>query len=200
LGSVRKVNYKAVPVKETLIEMKDISELIIDLAYSSALMNNKPLAEEVIQLEERMDDLVYILNMNLMLSARDKNDAEALSAVQRVGSLTNAISDAAGDLARLVIYGIKLHPLTQEVFERTEEHLDHGIVSEDSALTGKTVDELHLARRVGADIIALKRGKHWLLDPGKEIIMPEDMILARGTKDGLESLLKVAKGEVDVLE
>jgi uncharacterized protein with PhoU and TrkA domain len=200
LGSVKKVKYKAVPVRETLIEMKDISELIIDLAYSSALLNNKSLAEEVIQLEERIDDLVYMLNMNLMLSARDKDDAEALSAVQRVGSLMNIISDAAGDLARLVIHGIKLHPLAQEVFERTEEHLDHGYVVEGSALAGKTVDELHLARRVGADIIALKRGKYWLLDPGKEIIMPEDMIVARGTKEGLESLLKVANGEVDVLE
>jgi uncharacterized protein with PhoU and TrkA domain len=200
LGNFHKIKYRPVPVRETLIEMKDISELIIDLAYSSALLNNKSLAEEVTQLEEHMDDLIYILNMNLMLSARDAEDAEALSAVQRVGTLTNSISDAAGDLARLVIRGIKIHPLAQEVFERTEEHLDHGTVIEGSTLTGKTVDELHLARRVGADIIVLKRGEHWLLNPGKEIIMPEDMIVARGTQEGLEVLLKVAKGEVDVLE
>jgi len=200
LGGVRKIKYKAVPVRETLLEMKDISELIMDLAYTSALMNNRSLAEEVMQLEERIDDLVYVLTMNLMLSARDKDDAKALSAVQRVANLTNAISDAAADLARLVLQGVKLHPVAQEVFERTEEHLDHGHVAESSALVGKTVDELHLARRVGADIIALKRSEHWFLNPGKEIIMPEDMIVARGTKGGLEALLKVAKGEAEVLE
>ena len=200
MSSFKKIKYKAVPVRETLVEMKDISELIIDLAYSSALLNNRSLAEEVIQLEERMDDLVYLLNMNLMLSARDKYDAEALSAVQRMGSLTNTISDAASDLAQLVLHGIKIHPVAQEVFEQTEEHLDHSKVVDGSALIGKTVDELHLARRIGADIIALKRREHWLLNPGKEIIAPKDVILARGTKDGLKSLIMVAKGEVDVLE
>jgi uncharacterized protein with PhoU and TrkA domain len=200
LGNFHKIKYRPVPVRETLIEMKDISELIIDLAYSSILLNNKSLAEEVTQLEERMDDLIYLLNMNLMLSARDAEDAEALSAVQRVGALTNSISDVAGDLARLVIHGVKIHPVAKEVFERTEEHLDHGTVIEGSTLIGKTVDELHLARKVGADIIALKRGEHWLLNPGKEIITPEDMIVARGTQEGLIILLKVAKGELDVLE
>ena len=46
---------------------------------------------------------VYILNMNLMLSARTARDAEALAGVQRVGALTNVISDAAGDIAGLVL-------------------------------------------------------------------------------------------------
>jgi uncharacterized protein with PhoU and TrkA domain len=196
----RKIEYRPVPVRDTLIEMKDISELAIDLAYSSALLSNVSLAQEVLGLEERIDDLVYLLNMNLMLSARDKEDAEALSAVERVGSLTNAISDAAGDLARVVLQGVRMHPLAQEVFERTEEHLDHSQVAENSMLVGKTVEDLHLARRVGADIIALKRGEHWLLNPGKELITAGDMIVARGTQEGLDVLVKAARGEVNKIE
>jgi uncharacterized protein with PhoU and TrkA domain len=89
VSRVKKTKYKAVPVRETLVEMKDLSEIMIDLAYSAALMDNKALAEEVVLLEKRMDDLVYVLNMNLMLAARDSKTAEALSGVQRVGSLTN---------------------------------------------------------------------------------------------------------------
>jgi uncharacterized protein with PhoU and TrkA domain len=200
LDRVKRTKYKAVPVRETLVEMKDISEMMIDLAYSAAIMDNIPLAEEVMYLEKRMDDLVYILNMNLMLSARNWRDAETLAAVQRVGALTNVMSDAAGDIAGLVLRGIKVHPVAREVFERTEENLEHAHIMEGSILEGNSVDELHLARRIGADIIAIRRGEHWLINPGKEIIMPEDVIVARGTQEGLTKLIKAAGGEVSTLE
>lgn len=200
MSRVKKIKYKAVPVRETLVEMKNISEIMIDLAYSAAIMDNKALAEEVTGLERRMDDLVYQLNMNLMLSARDSRDAEALAGVQRVGALTNVISDAAGDIASLVLRGIKVHPVAREVFERTEENLEHASVVEGSMIEGRSVGELHLARRIGADIIAIRRGEHWLINPGKEILMPGDTVLARGTQEGLNILIKAAKGEVDKLE
>jgi len=200
VSRIKKTSYKAVPVRETLIEMKDLSEIMIDLAYSAAIMDNVALAEEVTVLEKRMDDLVYILNMNLMLAARTNRDAEALAGVQRVGALTNVISDAAGDIAALVLRGIKVHPVAREVFERTEENLEHGTLVEGSILVGKCVDDLHLARRIGADIIAIKRGEHWLVNPGKEILMDEDVFVARGTQEGLAVLLKAARGEVDTLE
>jgi uncharacterized protein with PhoU and TrkA domain len=200
LERVKRTKYKAVPVRETLVEMKDISEIMIDLAYSAAIMDNKALAEEVMYLEKRMDDLVYILNMNLMLSARNWRDAETLAAVQRVGALTNVMSDAAGDIAGLVLRGIKVHPVAREVFERTEENLEHAHVKEGSILEGKSVDDLHLARKIGADIIAIRRGEHWLINPGKEIIMPEDVVVARGTQEGLIKLVQAAGGEVRTLE
>ena len=200
MDRVKRTKYKAVPVRETLVEMKDISEMMIDLAYSAAIMDNKPLAEEVMYLEKRMDDLVYILNMNLMLSARSWRDAETLAAVQRVGALTNVMSDAAGDIAGLVLRGIKVHPVAREVFERTEENLEHAHIKDGSILEGNSVDELQLARRIGADIIAIRRGEHWLINPGKEIVMPEDVIVARGTQEGLTKLIQAAGGEVNTLE
>jgi uncharacterized protein with PhoU and TrkA domain len=69
MNKVRKTEYRAVPVRETLIQMKDISELMLDLSYSAALFDNKELAEEVMELETKIDDLVYQLNMNLMIAA-----------------------------------------------------------------------------------------------------------------------------------
>ena len=196
----RKVEYKPTPVRETLIQMKDISELMIDLAYSAALFNNDELAEEVIELESKMDDLAYLLSMNLMLAARDKQDAETLAGVAKVGSLTNAISDAAADIAGLVINDLRVHPLVREVFQRAEEHLSRVVISENSVIVGKTVDELELAAEVGADIIAIRRGKHWHINPDKEILLPEDVLVARGTGEGLKKLEQVARAEVNDLE
>jgi uncharacterized protein with PhoU and TrkA domain len=197
---VKKTEYRPAPVRETLIQMKDISELMIDLAYSAALFHNRELAEEVMELETKVDDLVYLLNMNLMLAARDRYDAETLTGVAKVGSLTNAISDAAADIASLVIHGIGVHPVVREVFQRAEEHLARVVLSEDSILVGKTVDDLDLAAEVGVDIIAIRRGVHWHINPDKEILVPKDVLVARGTDDGLKTLVKAAQGEVDTLE
>jgi uncharacterized protein with PhoU and TrkA domain len=200
MSKPKKVTYKPAPVRETLINMKDISELMIDLAYSATLFNNKELAGEVIELESKIDDLTYILNMNLMLAARDKQDAESLAGVAKVGSLTNAISDAAADLANIVLNDLGIHPLVREVFQRAEEHLSRVAISENSILIGKTVNDIHLAAEVGADIIAIRRGRHWHINPDKEIMMPEDVLVARGTGEGLKKLGKVARGEADSLD
>lgn len=199
MSEIERVEYTPVSVRETLIMMKDISELMIDLAYSAALFNNIELAEEVTELEEKMDSLVYVLNMTIMLAARDKTDAESLAGVAKVGSLTNSISDAAADIAGIVLNNIGIHPIVREVFQRTEEHLSRVLVSETSSLVGNTVNDLDLASKVGADIIAVRRGKHWMIKPEKEVVLPEDVLLARGTAMGLDSLGKVARGEVDKL-
>ncbi len=200
MNPVRKIEYQPAPVRETLIQMKDISELMIDLAYSAALFNNRELAEEVMELERKMDDLVYILNMNLMLAARDRRDAETLAGVAKVGSLTNSISDAAADIAGIVLNDIGVHPIVREVFQRTEEHLARMMVAENSFLCGKTVNDLDLAAEIGVDIIAVRRGRHWHINPGTEMVVPGDVLMVRGTASGLETLARAAQGEVDDLD
>lgn len=200
MNRVKKTEYRPAPVRETLIQMKDISELMIDLAYSSALFNNKELAEEVMALESKVDDLVYLLIMNLMLAARDRHDAETLAGVAKVGILTNAISDAAADIASLVLHEIEIHPVVREVFQRTEEHLGRYVLAENSLMNGKTVYDLELAANIGADIIAIRRGAFWDINPNKEILMPGDVVVARGTEDGLRSLGRMARGDDDILE
>ena len=199
MSDVERVEYTPVSVRETLIQMKDISELMIDLAYSAALFNNRGLAEEVMELERKMDTLVYVLNMNLMLAARDKEDAESLAGVAKVGSLTNSISDAAADIAGIVLNNIGIHPIVREVFQRTEEHLARVQIVESSILAGKTVEDMDLAAEVGVDIIAVRRGRYWMINPKKEIVLPEDMLMARGTAEGLEKLQRAARGEVEDL-
>jgi uncharacterized protein with PhoU and TrkA domain len=200
MSEVERIEYTPVSVRETLILMKDISELMIDLAYSAALFNNSELAEEVMELERKMDTLVYVLNMNLMLAARDREDAETLAGVAKVGSLTNSISDAAADIAGIVLRGIGIHPIVREVFQRTEEHLARARVSEDSIFAGRTVDDLDLAAEVGVDIIAIRRGKHWMINPEKEMVVPDDILLARGTESGLVKFQRAARGEAKDLE
>ncbi len=181
-----KIQYKPVSVRDLLVEMKDLSELMIDLAYSAALFNSKPLAEEVIEMEQQLDTLAYLLDMSAMLAARDAEDAESLVAVSMVASATDKISDAAGDIAAIVLKDIGIHPVVRKAFEKVEEHLSRVEIIKGSALANKTLKKLDLAPEMGVDVIAIRRGKNLIIDPQEnEKILEGDIITIRGAPIGV---------------
>ena len=50
--------------EEIVLEIKDKSELMVDLAYSSVLYDNKTIAKEVYELENQIDTLYRTLQKN----------------------------------------------------------------------------------------------------------------------------------------
>ena len=198
---LEKIEYKPISIRELLVEMKDLSELMIDLAYSAALFNSRELAEDVLDLEKHVDTLAYLLNMNLMIAARDAEDAEGLLGVSTVSSSTDKISDAAADIATIVLRGIGIHPIIRKAFERVEEPLIRVRVKPNSILVGKTLDDLELASKIGIDVIAIRRRNKWLINPGgEEKIESDDVAIARGAHSGLEKFEKISSGEAEKME
>jgi uncharacterized protein with PhoU and TrkA domain len=197
-----KIAYKPIPVRDLLSEMKNLSELMIDLAYSAALFNDKELAEVVLDLEQRIDTLAYLLDIDVMVAARgDPRDAEALIGVSTVAAATDKISDAAADIAGIVTHGIGVHPIVSSVFEKVEERLMKATVKQDSAIVGKRVGKLDLAARMGVDIIAIYRAKEWIINPKKtEKIAAGDILITRGAPLGIKTFKDLAEGQTKQLE
>lgn len=195
------IKYRPISVRDALTEMKDLSEIMIDLAYSAALFHSEDLAEEVLELEERVDYLTYMLHMNVMLAARDAEDAEQLVGIATVASATNEISDAAADIASLVLKNIGVHPVIREAFEKMEEHLIRVKVNPKSILFHKKLEDLELAASIGVDIIAIRKGKQWIIDPDEgESIGDGDIIFARGAPLGVDKLYRLAIGLINELD
>lgn len=191
-----KIEYKPIPARELLLEMKNLSELMIDLAYSAALFNDKDLAEDVLELEARVDTLAYLLEISIMVAARDARDAEDLLGVSTVASAADKISDAAADIAAIVTQNIGVHPIVSEIFEKVEEHLLRVKVSEGSAIVGKQIGELKLAAEMGVDIIAIKRNRDWIIDPKEtEKILVGDFLIARGAPVGIDEFQEFVEGK-----
>ena len=196
-----KIEYKPISVREALTEMKDVSEIMIDLAYSSALFNSNELAEEVMELEKRVDYLDYIIDMNTMLAARDAEDAQHLTAVTTVAAAANKISDAAADIATIVLKDIGIHPIVRKAFEQVEERLARVIVNPDSILVNKKLGDLELAAKIGVDVIAVRRHREWIIDPkDEEKIMNDDVLIVRGAPHGVDELKDLATGKLKKLE
>src|SRR2546422_2338771 len=89
-------------VKELLVEAKDASELMVDLAYAAVFFNEEKLAREVERLEERMNEHLRRLRIMAMLAARSPEDAEGMAGVLWIASAIEKIGDAASDIARVV--------------------------------------------------------------------------------------------------
>ena len=175
--------------------MKNLSELMIDLAYSSALFNDKELAEDVLALEEHIDTLGYLLGIEIMIAARgDPKDAEALIGVSTVAAATDKISDAAADIAAIVTRNIGVHPIVSSIFEKVEERLMKAAVKEGSVIVGKRIGKLDLAARMGIDIIAIRRNKEWIINPKEtERIFIGDTLITRGAPLGTKAFKDLAK-------
>jgi uncharacterized protein with PhoU and TrkA domain len=197
-----RIAYKPIPVRELLVEMKNLSELMIDLAYSAALFNDKELAEDVLTLERHIDTLGYLLGIEIMIAARgDPKAAEALIGVSTVAAATDKISDAAADIAAIVTRGIGVHPIVSSIFEKVEERLMKATVKEGSVISGKRIGKLDLAARMGIDIIAIRRNKDWIINPkGTEKILLGDILITRGAPLGTKEFKDLAEGKTKQLE
>ena len=195
-----RVRYQPISVREILLEMKNLSELMIDLAYSAALFNDRDLAEDVIELEEKVDTLAYLLNMGIMIAARDAEDAKILSGVAKVASAADKISDAAGDIAAIVLQDIGVHPIITEIFERVEERLARIKIQEGSPIIGNKLGDLDPVS-MGIDIISIRRNRDWIINPNdSEIIMPGDIIIVRGTQSGINEFREKSGEEITKVE
>jgi uncharacterized protein with PhoU and TrkA domain len=184
-------------VRELLSEMKDSSELSVYLAYSALMFRDPRIAEEVSELEDRMEELRSRFWMAAMLAVRNMEDARSVSPLLRIASAANGISKAAGEIAELLQRGIEIHPLIFEALENAEEKVSRCWVSEESSLAGIALGEADLESTTGMSVIAIRRpAGRWIWAPGDETrIEKGDVLIARGPRDGATILKQIAKGE-----
>jgi len=193
------LEYEPTTVKDLLTEMKDISELIIDLAYSAVLFDNEEIAEEVRFLDVRMDKLNYDIRMMAMMAARTKEDAEQLAGILQVAEAAESISNAAGDI--VLMLEDKTRPILPRILSKADEKLFRIGVSSDSKACSQKIGDLKVESETGMRIIAIRRGDCWIYNPQSDTsIQANDWLIIRGTDEGYEDLSKFLKGESKVLE
>ncbi|MFB6157320.1 MAG: potassium channel family protein [Haloferacaceae archaeon] len=178
------VGYEPVGVKTVLVEMKDTAELLVDLAYSAVLLGSPDVAREVLELEERMDILQLQARMSLLMAARNPEDAEQLAPVLGVVGATEKMSDAAGDIAKVVLGEVGLPDALRGALPEAVETLVRGEVSADSAYAGRTLGDINLETETGVRVIAIRRAGEWVPNPDRDTrLEADDVVLLRGPED-----------------
>ena len=196
MGGDDAVEYEPVSVKELLGEMKNIAELLIDLSYSSVLFEDPELAEEVLELESEMDILQLRARMSLVMAGRRPEEAESLAPVFGIVGAAEKISDAAGDIAKVVLEDIGLPTALRASLPEAVQTLARATVAPDSPYADRTLGDINLETETGVRILAIRRGEDWVLNPDRETrIRSGDVLLCRGPQSGIESVYETLTGE-----
>ncbi|MEE3363592.1 MAG: TrkA C-terminal domain-containing protein [Methanomethylophilus sp.] len=182
-------------VRELLTEMKDTSEVIVDLAYASLMYNSDNMAQKVRDLEDDMDDLKFAIRYKALLSSRTKEDARQLSGLLEVASAADRISNAASDIVSLLRFPPEKRPLITDILLESDERIRMIRIKPESTMVGNSIERLAIEANTGCKIIAIKNRHGWTYDPEYDMkIRANDDIVVRGTDDGADLLTQYAAG------
>ncbi|GAD53394.1 potassium channel protein [Halarchaeum acidiphilum MH1-52-1] len=191
-----RVEYEPASVKDLLAEMKDTAELLIDLSYSAVLHGSPDVAEEVLELEERMDVLQLRARMSLLLAARNPEDAETLAPVLGIIGAAEKVSDASGDIAKVVLEEVGVPDAIRGALPEAVERLVRAELAADSAYAGRTLGDVNLETETGVRVIAVRRGGDWIPNPGAETALEAgDVLLLRGPEESIGDVFETTSGE-----
>jgi uncharacterized protein with PhoU and TrkA domain len=180
-------------LRAMLSESKDLSELMVDLAYAALYFGDPDMAEEVTALEDNMSDLVHEMRAVCVLAARQPKEAEAMASVLQVISSIERIGNSAVDIARIVTHRLGIPRELVADLSNAEEVSHRVRVREGSHLARRPLAALELPVQTGMRVMAIRRERDWITDvDGDEICVPGDVLFLRGSPAGIPRLRELA--------
>lgn len=178
-------------IRNCLIEMKNLSSLMVDLAFSAVMYDSEDIADEVYILEEKMDELTLRVKKLALRAAKHEENPEKLLSVIEMATINEQISDSAYEVADLVLRDVEPHPIIRKIMHDVDEEIGRIKVNKGSILIGKPLKQLKLPTKVGVRLIAIKRGGRYIYNPSKDETIEEgDVLIAVGS--GIDRLRELS--------
>lgn len=185
-------------VKDLIEEAKNLSELMLDLSYSSVLFESKDIAKEVIISYDRLKELQERLYMHLFAASRGRFSHKFVSIIDLIEN-AERVAVAAKNMSELVLEGKEMHPVIKSALKESDETMVRTQVSNNSVLAGQVIGDLKIRTQTGAQVIAIRRDEggrsKWVFSPKKDtVIVGNDVLIAVGPKQACDKLRKLAEG------
>ena len=181
-------------IANKLASLKDTSELMIDLSYSSLLLNSRELAEEVQELEKHVDKLHTEFELLVLSSGFKPEDSKDFLGLIRLGIVAEEIADAAAEIADVILKVSEPHPILKQVIREAEETVARVRVPRNSSLVRKRLRDAEIAEETGMWVLVIRRGKRWLRPRPNTVIKAGDVLIASGYAEGVEDLKRLVSG------
>jgi uncharacterized protein with PhoU and TrkA domain len=180
-------------ITEDLLELKDTSELMVDLAYSALLYDNEDIANEIIYLEDLADAIEKEVVLAALKDVERKGDPHRSYVMVRLAQAMEMIADAAVSMADVVLRDIEKNPVLRLSLRDSKTLITAVRVSKTSPLNGKSLGEARLASETGMWIVAIRRDKSYIYGPDENtVVKTGDQLIARGPKEGVPILRQMA--------
>jgi len=178
---------------DVLVEMKNVSEAAVGLAYSALLLYDQGLAAQVSQLEDRLDEMREQLELWVLRASADTVDPSGLRGLLHLGSAAEEVGDAAQQLVWLVEQEEEMHPVLAVALGEADEVFVQFPIAAGSELENAPVTTSQLGDDTGFHLLAIKRGGRYVYRPrGKVTLLAGDEILATGPWEGRAELARQA--------
>ena len=182
----RPPRYQPITVTEALHKLRRSLEASILLGLYGLIENDAEAAIGIIDIEREIDEVAYQLLAHISMAVgHHVEDAAQAAPLYTYVLAVDKIMDAVKDLASLTIRG---HRLSKEVSEELMALSDEPLVKIrglNKWSVGKLLDEYSI------DVLAIKRGDLWILDPSNEEQIEEnDTVYVWGAKDAINDLFK----------
>ena len=170
---------------DVLVEMKNISEVSVGLAYSALVLRDLGLAAEVNHLEDRLDEIKERLELWVLRAASELIDPSGLRGLVHLAQAAKEIGDAAQQMVWLVEQGEELHPILAMALGEADEVAVRVPVGPGSAADGATLAQLRLETETGFYLLAIRRGGRYFYRPRKGVVLAAgDELIATGPDEG----------------
>jgi len=179
---------------DVLVDMKNLSEAAVGLAYSALVLVDRGLAAEVGHLGERLDEMKDRLELWVLGAAAEGLDPSSLRGLLHLAEAAEDLGDQAKAMVWLVEEGEEVHPILGIALGEADEVVVRFPVAADSAVADATLKDLQLNIEPGFTVLAVRRGGGYLYRPrGRVRLVADDEVIASGPEEG-QSLLAAMCG------
>jgi uncharacterized protein with PhoU and TrkA domain len=180
-------------LERLMLEMKETSEFMVSLSYAAVTFDDAELAEEVSEMEDRLDDLCDIMTKEILSM---QGDVSRRADLIQIAFATEQIADAAWEMAMVQLSGFQTHSIIKNIVNEADEIVAKVVLPETSPLVDKTLEELALDDNYGLYVLSVKREGFWLHRPLGELrLKAGDILIVDGYKEGLAELRETNLGK-----
>jgi uncharacterized protein with PhoU and TrkA domain len=170
---------------DALVEMKNISEAAVGLAYSALVFGDLSLAAEVRHLEDRLDEMKARLELWVLRAGADDLDPGKLRGLLHLAQAAEDIGDQAQQMVWLIEQREDVHPILGIALGESDEVVVRVPVAAGSAADGASLRSLELTVDPGFSVLAVRRGGKYLYRPrGSTVLRAGDELIASGPDEG----------------
>lgn len=177
---------------DVLVEMKNLSEVAVGLAYSALVLGDHGLAAEVCHLEDRLDEMKDKLELWVLRAASDRADPSPLRGLLHLSQAAEDIGDQAQQMVWLIEQREDVHPVLGLALGDSDDVVVQLPVAKGSQSDGASLSELRLNIEPGFTVLAIRRGGQYIYRPrGSARFLSGDEIIASGPDEGREHLAMI---------
>jgi uncharacterized protein with PhoU and TrkA domain len=177
---------------DVLVEMKNMSEAAVGLAYSALALRDAGLAAEVEHLADRLDEMKDHLQIWVLRAGAQDVDPSPLRGLLQLCHVAEELGDQANQMVWPFVEDIELHPVLAMALGESDVVVARVPVALGSTADGASIAGLQLDIEPGFHVLAVLRdGRHIYRPRGWFSFEPGDELIATGPQEGRSRLAEL---------